>query len=74
MLTLEQLRKIDPDLAHLPDDEILEIRDSLHDLCQLMFDDWLDNGAGSKYPVRVLQGLKERNRLEPCKTPEPKQE
>jgi hypothetical protein len=52
-LSIQKLRKIDPDLAHLSDDEILEIRAFFCDLGQLMFDDWLENGAVSKYPVRV---------------------
>lgn len=74
MLNIEKLRKIDPDLAHLSDDEILEVRDSLYDLGQLMFDDWLENGDGSKYPVRFLQRLKESNNIEVCKPPEPQRE
>jgi hypothetical protein len=63
MLAVEKLRKIDPDLTHLSNDEILEVRDALYDLGQLMFDDWLENEVVSKYPVRVLQRLKEGNKI-----------
>jgi hypothetical protein len=74
MLSLTQLRKIDPALAHLSDDEIIEVRDSLYDLGGLVFDDWLENGEGSKYPVRFLQRLKESNKMDICQPQEPKQE
>jgi hypothetical protein len=68
MLTIRQLKKIDPDLAHLPDDEILEIRNTFYDLGQLIFDDWLENGPVSKYPVGVLQRLKGSNKIDVCKS------
>jgi len=58
VLSIEQLRKIDSKLTHLSDEEIMEIRASLYDLGGLMFDDWLENGDGSKYPVRFLQRLR----------------
>jgi hypothetical protein len=74
MLSIEKLRKIDPALAHLTDDEIIEIRDTLYDLGQLIFDDWLENDAVSKYPVGVLQRLKDGNKIKICKPTEPKQE
>lgn len=74
MLSIERLRKIDPSLAHLSDDEIVEIRETLYDLGQLIFDDWLENEAVSKYPVRVLQRLSEGNKIKKCKPPEKKQE
>jgi hypothetical protein len=74
MLSPQQLRKIDPTKAHLSDEEIVEIRDAFYDLGQLIFDDWLENTAVSKYPVGVLQGLKESNKIKACKPPEPKLE
>jgi hypothetical protein len=74
MLSIDQLKKLDPKLAHLSDDEILEIRNSLYDLGGLVFDDWLENGEGSKYPVRFLQRLQESNKIEICKPMEQKQE
>lgn len=64
MLPVEKLRKIDPN-THLSDEEVLEIRDSLYDLGNIVFDDWLENGGGSKYPTRVLQKLKDSNKLKP---------
>jgi hypothetical protein len=74
MISIEKLKKIDPKLAHLSDDEILEIRSSLYDLGGLMFEDWLENGDGSKYPVRFLQRLRESNKMDVCQPEEPKQE
>ena len=64
MLSPEHLRRIDHNLSHLTDDEIVKIRDSLYDLGRLIFDDWIQNNAGSKYPVRVLQRLADGNRIE----------
>lgn len=63
MLSLEQLRKIEPTLKILSDEEILKLRDKLYVLGQLIFDDWLENKAGSKYPTGVLQKFKESNTL-----------
>ncbi|MEK7187827.1 MAG: hypothetical protein AAB691_03215 [Patescibacteria group bacterium] len=65
MLSLEQLRKVDPNLSGLTDEEVLEIRDSYYDLGRLMFDVWLDEVGGSKYPVGVLRKLKEGNKIKP---------
>jgi hypothetical protein len=74
MLSIEQLKKIDPNLTHLSDEEILETRNALYELGGLMFDDWLENGDGSKYPVRFLQRLKESDNIEVCKPQESQQE
>jgi hypothetical protein len=74
MLTIQQLRKIDPGLSNLSDKEIIEIRSSFYELGNLIFDDWLENGGGSKYPVRLVAKLKESNKMEICKPPDPKQE
>jgi hypothetical protein len=62
-------RNMKPDAEiHLSEDEIIEIRSALYDLGQLIFDDWLENGAVSKYPVGVLQRLREANRIKVCKS------
>ncbi len=63
MLSPEQLRKIDTNFQTVSDEELIKIRDSLYELGQLIFDDWLENKGGSKYPVGVLQKLKDNNRL-----------
>ncbi len=68
MISLEQLKEIDPNLAHLSDDEIIEVRASFYDLGTLIFDDWLENGEGSKYPSGVLQRLKEQTKIDVCQS------
>ena len=67
MLSLSQCRKIDPSLNNLTDEELSETIGSLYELGGLIFDDWVENGGGSKYPVRVLQMLKESNKIKTCK-------
>lgn len=47
MLTLEQCRKLAPELADLSDDKLLEIRDTLYQLAQLALDSWFET-QGSK--------------------------
>ena len=41
MFSIEQLRKEDPKLKNLSDEEITEVRDKLYALGDLMFDCWL---------------------------------
>lgn len=38
MLTLEQCRRIDPDLANLPDEELLALRDKLYTVANVALD------------------------------------
>jgi hypothetical protein len=38
MLTLEQCRRIDPDLANLPDEELLALRDKLYAVANTALD------------------------------------
>ncbi len=64
--SVEKLKEIDSKLADLSESEIIEIRDSLYDLGQLIFDDWLENGSGSKYPVRSLPILWNDNKIKLC--------
>ena len=63
MLSIERLLKIDPDLANIPHEELEKTRLKLYELGQLIFADWLENEGGSKYPTRVLQKLKENNKI-----------
>ena len=65
MLSIEQLRKADPELNNLSDEEILKIRDSFYELGALIFDNWVETEGGSKYPVGVLHKLQEGNILKP---------
>lgn len=51
MLTLLELRKIDPELANLTDDELTALRADLYQTAQLAFDKWWTEKSGSKNPV-----------------------
>ena len=53
MLSIEQARKIEPDLENLTDSEVLELISDMYGLGQLAYDKWLKM-RGSKYPDRVL--------------------
>lgn len=64
MLSIEKLRKIDPNLNELAEEEAVKVRDKYYELGRLIFEDWLDNVGGSKYPVGVLQKLRESNKIE----------
>ena len=63
MLTLEQCRRIDPALNRLSDDELTKVRDALYKLGQIIFDDWLTERRGSKYPVGVLRDFNGENKI-----------
>jgi hypothetical protein len=63
VFSIEQLLKIDSDLEGVPHEELEKTRLKLYELGQLIFDDWLENGGGSKYPTRVLHELKESNKI-----------
>jgi len=50
MLSLEKLRKIDPELANLSDEELTAFRADLYETTQLAFDAWWAE-RGSKNPI-----------------------
>ena len=54
MLTLEECRKIDPELSNLSDAEVLEVVENMRGFAQLAFEKWLREKTGSKYLTRVL--------------------
>ena len=54
MISLNTIRKIDPEVINLTDDEIEKIRQSFYDFGQLMFDDWYEQKFGSKNPIGSL--------------------
>lgn len=64
MISIEALRKIDiANTAHLTDEELEDIRKSFYDFGQLMFDDWLEQKFGSKYPVGSLTNKSEEHTM-----------
>lgn len=42
MLSLDQMRKLDPALADISDEELLKIRDALYGLAHIALDAWQD--------------------------------
>jgi hypothetical protein len=64
MLSLEELKEIDPDL-NLTDKELEEIREKLYELGQLAFEVWLEERQGGfpNGPVRVSPLLDESSIL-----------
>jgi len=54
MISLDTLRKIDPQAEHLSDDELEKIRLSFYEFGQLMFEDWQEQKFGSKNPIGSL--------------------
>lgn len=53
MLSLEKLRKIDPELASFTDSELENIRADLYEAARLAFEEWQVK-SGSKNPLGSL--------------------
>lgn len=64
MLSVEQLRKIDPETADMSDEEIEALRADMYETVQLAFEAWWQDNSGSKYPVGSLPLSDEAIRLE----------
>ena len=54
MISLDQIRELEPKLKNSSDEEVAIIREKLYEMAQLVFDTWKDS-HGSKIPL----GLKE---------------
>ena len=54
MISLDECRKIQPELADLPDEEVSKIRELLYGLGQLVFETWNEEKCGSKNPLGSL--------------------
>lgn len=52
MISIEECRKLEPELRLLSDEEVTAIRDSFYDIVELAFESKSDKG-GSKNPTRV---------------------
>jgi len=57
MLTLEQLRQIDPKLNDVSDEELIRVRKALYTLGEIIFDYWTIKKRGSKCPAGDSQVL-----------------
>ena len=51
MLSLSALKKSDPDLAPLTDEEIEQVRESFYAFGELIFEQWCKDKLGSKNPA-----------------------
>ena len=65
MITPARIRKIDPSLADLSDEELKEVVQKLYELGQLVFEQWLTDGFGSKRPLGLLASEQEKPRIKP---------
>ncbi len=50
MISLEQMRELEPKLKNASDEEVAIIRERLYGLAQLTFDSWVDE-HGSNFPL-----------------------
>jgi predicted DNA-binding protein (UPF0251 family) len=54
VISIDTLRKIDPETLNLKDEELEKIRLSFYEFGQLMFEDWQEQKFGSKNPIGSL--------------------
>ena len=54
MISLDECRKIQPELADLPDEEVSKIRELMYGLGQLVFETWNEKKSDSKNPLGSL--------------------
>ena len=59
MISLEQCRKIEPDLEKLSDEEVTKIRNLMYGLGQLIYETWDEERSGSKFPLGSLTSKEE---------------
>ncbi len=56
MLSIERLKEIDPELTKgMTDEEITEIRDSLDELADIIFDSWMDDRRVKYYHMKPMK-------------------
>lgn len=59
MLSIERMVKIDPSLAALSEQEVVEVRNSLYEAAQLAFEVYWTKKYGSKYPLGSFTSITE---------------
>jgi hypothetical protein len=55
MLTLEQMQELLDDPS-IPDDQVLEIRDELYALAELIYEKWQEDRKTGKLPIKTVNG------------------
>lgn len=63
MLSVEQMLKIDPELADLSEADLIELQSSLYETAQLAFDVYWTRKHGSKNPVGSFPSLGQEGTL-----------
>ena len=58
MLTLEQMKKLLDDPS-IPDEQVLEIRDQLYSLAEIIFEKWQQDKAAGKLPGKKSPKLED---------------
>jgi len=59
MISLDECKKIQPELVDLSDEEVKKIRDLLYGLGQLVFETWNEKKGDSKNPLGSLTSSNE---------------
>lgn len=54
MINLNTLRKIDPEVNELTDEELENTRKEFYEFGEILFDDWYEQKFGSKFPLGSL--------------------
>jgi hypothetical protein len=55
MISLEEIKRIDPKLSKYSDEELEKIRALLYSLGQLAFESWLDMSVSKKSPKGIAK-------------------
>lgn len=63
MITITELRKIDPELSNVSDEELIEVRDELYEIGQSAFDMFWKKKYGSKNPVGLLLDVSNKDTI-----------
>ena len=54
MISLDECRKLEPDLTKLSDEEVTKIRNLMYGLGQLIYETWDEERSDSKIPLGSL--------------------
>ena len=65
MLSIEQLKRIEPELTKLSEEELSELRETLYRMAQFAFDVWWHRKSGSKNPVGLFPSQQDEAKIQP---------
>ncbi len=65
MLSIEELKKIDPSLKELSDEEVAIVRARLYEMVQLSFDSWWEDKNGSKRHTGLSLNDEDKSKIYP---------